>query len=331
MNAGRPTGNVPCGATVLPTVLRWVAAGLLAHAVLATAQTAPEPGEPERLTALGKFFEQAEPPSQDLGKARDLYCRAAAHGQPEALRRLGWLYFKGLGVAVSEATAGTLFRWSAELGDADAAGLALAVKSATDAPPPCLAQRGLHSVDAVREKRMTRKGPTSSVAPLADKPETRRPIPATTEQRRLVQLVVNEARQFRIDPRLVLAVMRVESGFDSAARSTKNAQGLMQLIPETAARFNVTDPFDPVENIRGGMAYLRWLLAYYRGDVPMVLAAYNAGEGAVDRHRGVPPFSETIAYVQRIRALYPFDRHPFDRGVLAGEPGSWVTRDVAAR
>jgi soluble lytic murein transglycosylase-like protein len=66
------------------------------------------------------------------------------------------------------------------------------------------------------------------------------------------------------------------------------------------------------------MAYLRWLLAYFKGDVSLVLAGYNAGEGAVDKHKGIPPFGETLAYVQRIRALYPFDRHPFDAKASAG-------------
>ena len=74
---------------------------------------------------------------------------------------------------------------------------------------------------------------------------------------------------------------------------------------------------DPVQNIRGGMAYLRWLLNYYRGDVSLVLAAYNAGEGAVDRYNGVPPYAETLAYVQRIRAAYPFDFHPYDPSATA--------------
>jgi soluble lytic murein transglycosylase-like protein len=86
----------------------------------------------------------------------------------------------------------------------------------------------------------------------------------------------------------------------------------MQLIPETAARFGIAKPFDPVQNIRGGMAYLRWLLAYFRGDVTLVLAAYNAGEGAVNKYRGVPPFAETRSYVQQIRAYYRAVQHPFD-------------------
>ena len=94
--------------------------------------------------------------------------------------------------------------------------------------------------------------------------------------------------------------------------SNRNAQGLMQLIPETAARFNVTKPFDPVQNIKGGLAYLRWLLAYFRGDVTLVVAAYNAGEGAVNKYRGVPPYAETRGYVQQIRAYYRKLQHPFD-------------------
>lgn len=79
----------------------------------------------------------------------------------------------------------------------------------------------------------------------------------------------------------MLAVIEAESGFNSQARSVKNAQGLMQLIPETAERFGVQDPYDPVQNLQGGMAYLRWLLAYFQGDVRLSLAGYNAGEGAV--------------------------------------------------
>jgi len=98
----------------------------------------------------------------------------------------------------------------------------------------------------------------------------------------------------------VFAVMRAESNFDPLARSSRNAQGLMQLIPETAERFAVRDPLDPVENLRGGMGYLRWLLSYFRGDVVLALAAYNAGEGTVRRYGGVPPFAETRNYVARI-------------------------------
>jgi len=290
--------------------------------------------EGARLTEMGRFFDQSEPPSQDLGKARDLYCRAAAAGSPEALQRLGWMYFKGRGVPVNEQVAGTLFKWASDLGDERAFGLARALPTSTEIAPHCLASIGVTSFDAMRARHKSAAAPaiaTPGAASAAiDNPVQFRTGPAPADQRALVQMVVQEARAFKLDPRLVLAVMRAESNFDPQARSPKNAQGLMQLIPDTALRFNVQNAFDPAENLRGGMAYLRWLLAYYRGDVPLSLAAYNAGEGAVDRYRGVPPFTETIAYVQRIRALYPFDRHPFDTRVLTAGERSWIGKEFAA-
>ena len=93
-----------------------------------------------------------------------------------------------------------------------------------------------------------------------------------------------------------------------------------KLIPETAARFKVTQPLDPEQNIRGGLSYLRWLLSYFRGQVPLALAAYNAGEGAVDRHGGIPPYAETREYVRRIQAIYALTEHPFDPAITAPSP-----------
>lgn len=103
-----------------------------------------------------------------------------------------------------------------------------------------------------------------------------------------------------VSPALVLAVIAVESAGRPDALSPKGAQGLMQLIPDTAARFGVTDAKDPAQNIRGGVAYLDWLIARFDGDVLLALAGYNAGEGAVDRNDGVPPFAETRAYVPKV-------------------------------
>ncbi len=141
---------------------------------------------------------------------------------------------------------------------------------------------------------------------------------------RAVEIVHQLAPEYRVQPHLALAIIRAESNFNPAALSNRNAQGLMQLIPETAARFGVTKPFDPVQNIRGGLAYLRWLLAYFRGDVTLVVAAYNAGEGAVNKYRGVPPFAETRSYVQQIRAYYRKTQHPFDP--RAAEPSPELAR-----
>jgi soluble lytic murein transglycosylase-like protein len=120
------------------------------------------------------------------------------------------------------------------------------------------------------------------------------------------------APKYKVPPPLARAIIEAESNFDPDAVSAKNAQGLMQLIPETAARFRVKNPFDPAQNIRGGLAYLRWLLAYFEGDVALVAAAYNAGERTVERYRGVPPYEETRAYVQRILASVGAFRQPFD-------------------
>jgi hypothetical protein len=115
-------------------------------------------------------------------------------------------------------------------------------------------------------------------------------------------LIERHARRQRLDPELVRAVIQVESGFDAQARSSKGAEGLMQLMPATAADYRVRDPFNPDENIRAGTAYLRNLLDRYNGDERLALAAYNAGPGNVDRFGGsVPPFRETRQYVRKIR------------------------------
>jgi soluble lytic murein transglycosylase-like protein len=108
------------------------------------------------------------------------------------------------------------------------------------------------------------------------------------------------AREHGVSPALIEAVVRTESGFDPSAVSPKGAGGLMQLMPKTASALGVVDRFDPRENIRGGVRHLRYLLERYQGGVVLALAAYNAGEGAVDAHRGVPPYPETQQYVQRV-------------------------------
>ena len=145
----------------------------------------------------------------------------------------------------------------------------------------------------------------------------------------IVSLVNSIAPRYGVDPGLVLAVIQAESAFRTDAVSPKEAAGLMQLIPDTADRFGVGNVFDPRENITGGVKYLRWLLAYFQGDVTLALAGYNAGEGAVDRYKGVPPYEETRNYVRIIRRNYDAIRHPFDRSVAPPSPALPAIRDAA--
>ncbi|MEM9969422.1 MAG: lytic transglycosylase domain-containing protein [Pseudomonadota bacterium] len=111
-----------------------------------------------------------------------------------------------------------------------------------------------------------------------------------------------------VSPALVLAVIAVESGGRVAAESHKGAQGLMQLMPATAERFGVTDSLSSTQNIKGGVAYLDWLLEEFNGDAVLALAGYNAGEGAVRKHAGVPPYSETRDYVPKVLAAFQVAR-----------------------
>ena len=157
-------------------------------------------------------------------------------------------------------------------------------------------------------------------APFPEPPKLPPPPPPPGAPPQIVRFVELLAPQYQLEPHVVLAVMKQESNFDPGALSPKNAQGLMQLIPDTARRFNVRNAADPAQNIRGGMAYLRWLLAYFEGDIALAAAGYNAGEGAVDRYRGVPPYRETRAYVERILRHVGQDRHPYDSRVVAPSP-----------
>jgi soluble lytic murein transglycosylase-like protein len=115
--------------------------------------------------------------------------------------------------------------------------------------------------------------------------------------------IARAARTYGVDEAVIRAVIHAESAFRPTALSRVGAQGLMQLMPATARRFGVSDAYDAAQNIQGGVQYLAWLLKRYGGDLKLAAAGYNAGEGAVDKYKGVPPYSETRRYVERVSTL----------------------------
>src|SRR5574337_20063 len=243
-------------------------------------------------------YEHGEGVARDAQRAVTLYCMSARLGDMPAQYNLGWMYAHGRGVARDDATAAFFFQAAAEQGLDVAVRMLRVVGGSTGEvpecmrpPPPAPAETGRPGVDY------------QLIAP-----------------RKIMELVHKMAPQYQVEPQLALAIIAAESNFNPLALSPKNAQGLMQLIPETSERLHVRNPYDPAQNIRGGLAYLRWLLAYFEGDVALVAAAYNAGEGKVERYRGVPPYLETRAYVQRILKAVGATAHPFDHSVTQPSP-----------
>jgi len=134
------------------------------------------------------------------------------------------------------------------------------------------------------------------------------------------ELIWATALRHGVQPELVYAVAAVESNFNPRAISAKGALGLMQLMPETATRFGVADPFDPVENVLGGVRFLRYLLDLFGGDQRLALAAYNAGENVVLATRSVPPYQETRSYVTKVLNIFGPGRAPYVK--RTPEPGA---------
>lgn len=222
----------------------------------------------------GQRYEHGEGVVQNYDHAVRLYCRAAHAGHRDASYQLGWMYANGRGVARNDAQAAAWFKVAADKGD-EFAHKMLARLPAPGGEPQCIRPNG-----------------TLVERPIRSEPDPSRAL--------IVRWVRKLAPKYRLDPALVLAVIRAESNFNPKARSPKNAQGLMQLIPGTAQRFEVDDAWDPLQNIHGGMAYLRWLLDHFAGDEALALAGYNAGENAVRRYNGIPPYPETRSYVKRV-------------------------------
>lgn len=279
----------------------WLFYFLLATSAVGKTALAAESATPKEraasLRAEGKAYEYGNGVERNTEKAVELYCEASRQGDAEAQYNLGWIYAMGRGIQRDDATAAYFFTMAAKQGDALAERMLRQVGPPVEKTPTCLLEPETHDTAG---KDIVAK--------------------ATLEHRKVMDLVQKLAPEYGVYPRLAMAIIRAESNFNPIAVSPKNAQGLMQLIPETAERFNVRKPFDPEQNIRGGLSYLRWLLAYFQGNIALVAAAYNAGEGAVNKYAGIPPYAETKGYVQRIREIYQRDEHPFDASVTGPSP-----------
>lgn len=243
-------------------------------------------------------------------KAADMYCKASRYGSAEAVYRLGMLYAFGRGVPENRDYAANLFGIASTHGHYEAQKMLETIEIKTSATPPCV-------LDEVAPE----KGLPSGTTLVKETPEIDQYIANLPKNKRWVLRLVNTiSKWYKVDEKLVLSIISVESNFENVATSNKGAQGLMQLIPDTAERFNVKNAYNASQNIKGGVAYLRWLLAYYKGDVALTIAAYNAGEGAVNKYKGIPPFAETKLYVKKVQARYPFKTHAYDAQITAPSP-----------
>lgn len=256
----------------------------------------------EQRLARALAYEHGEGLPKDPLVAAAIYCEAAVSGSAEAAFRLGWMYANGRGVEHDDGTAAALFDLAIGEGHAYARTARARLQNAHGMLPDCM-----RPLEPLEPDPVIADLDDDSFDPFSDLPP---------DKQRVADLVNEVAPRYGIEPRLALALIAVESNFVASARSVKDARGLMQLIPATAARFNVRNAYDARDNVRGGLSYLRWLLAYYRGEVTLAAAAYNAGEGAVDRYRGVPPYPETRAYVKRVMQLFRKPQHPYDPTVV---------------
>ncbi len=232
-------------------------------------------------------------------EAASLYCQMAKDGSTEAQYRLGMLFAFGQGVPEDRKVAASLFATAAQQGHLQASNMLETISYSSDKLPECV----LANVKPPHARMLLKSDGLSLEDAL---------LKISKDRRWLIGMVKKIASWHRVDPQFALSIISVESGFQQFATSSANAMGLMQLIPATAERFNVKDAYDASQNVKGGVLYLRWLLDRYHGEIELVAAAYNVGEGAVDKYKGIPPYQETQNYVSKVLARYPHHKHIFN-------------------
>lgn len=284
-----------CSTLLASVLLLCVTAGHGATPVLDWQLLLADP-DPEELMELAGQYERAIGYRRDYGRARQLYCAAARLNYLPAQLRLAWMYANGLGAPRDTDLAAAWLQVAAANGDLQARKfLAYVGEPGVPRKPRCTYESRFDAY---------------AIATLPGKEWAAGVTTDTPERSQIASWVRLLAPDYGLDPNLILAIIQTESNFNPRARSPMNAQGLMQLIPETAARFGVRDTADPVQNLHGGMAYMRWLLSFFRGDLRLSLAGYNAGERAVEKYLGVPPYRETQDYIRKVIRAYGRDTHP---------------------
>ena len=237
-------------------------------------------------------LEQGLAAEQGIGLRRNarlaitLYCDAAIMGSSEGFFRIGRVLLRGPVHLRDRALANAYFAQAAKLGHHAARDYFDETVSFQPLQRDC---RDLEQ--GVAGEPFDIDGYLSALSP---------------ERRRVAELIRVHAVRFGVEVRMALAIALAESNLNPQAVSPKNAQGVMQLIPGTQQRFGVKNPFDAESNIKGGLAYLKWLKLRFDGDWELIAAAYNAGEGAVDKHGGIPRYRETEDYVKRVLLLSGF-------------------------
>ena len=269
----------------------------------------------ERASLLVSDEKNAQNNNESAWQAANLYCEASRHGSAEGVYRLGMLYAFGRGVPANRDYAANLFGIASLHGHYEAQKMLETIEIKTNDTPLCVLEAVAPERAPANQYSNTQNdhygGSPGIDIYVAKLPKSKLWV---------VDLVGTIAEWYQVDPKLVLSIITAESNFKVTAKSNADAHGLMQLIPATAERFNVKNAYNASQNIKGGVAYLRWLLSYFRGDVKLAVAAYNAGEGAVDRYHGVPPYKETKNYVKKVMALYQSDRHQFDVSLTRASP-----------